>query len=92
MALSEEPNETLLLLLSLQINFKDTWSQGGNGYSIKNFFIPLISASLIMFTIFTVFVMSSFSSHFYEGDHHNYNLMGEQKEVTWQRSRGNAMS
>ena len=28
-----------------------------------------------MFAIFTVFVMNSFSSHFYEGDHHNYNLM-----------------
>lgn len=43
-----------------------------------------------MFAIFTVFVMNSFSSHFYEGDHHNYNLMYGRAErsdlakVMWQ--------
>lgn len=36
-----------------------------------------------MFAIFTVFVMNSFSSHFYEGDHHNYNLMLWEGRKKW---------
>ena len=32
--LIEEPNEALLLLLSLQISFKNTLSQEGNWYSM----------------------------------------------------------
>lgn len=36
-----------------------------------------------MFAIFTVFVMNSFSSHFYEGDHHNYNLMLWESKKKW---------
>lgn len=42
--LIEKLNEAFLLLLSLQINFKNTLSQGGNWYSIQNFFIHLLSA------------------------------------------------